>query len=175
MCRISGHLVASCQLWPNQRHFPHALWNSNTVTIRLIACVPLAVLSIDCFPDPRRECTPGTHDGTSLSRIGPICLQIRSKWSGAICLLAATCRGKRNGVKWQENRLLAWNQPFSTSRLKKRDRCKRTNLQCNTFGCVQIWWHNDVQSVWSTKWHHKVRCPTTFYAHVKICRSVCTK
>lgn len=57
-------------------------------------CVPFAVLSIDCFPDPKRECTPGTHDGTSLSRSGPICLHIRSKWSGAICLLAATCQGQ---------------------------------------------------------------------------------
>lgn len=61
----------------------------------LLDRVPFAVLSIDCFPDPRRECTPGTHDGTSLSRIGPICLHIRSKWSGAICLLAATCQGKQ--------------------------------------------------------------------------------
>lgn len=58
--------------------------------------IPFAVLSIDCFPDPRRECTPGTHDGTSLSRIGPICLHIRSKWSGAICLLAAICRANKD-------------------------------------------------------------------------------
>lgn len=81
------------------RHFHHAL---RSWPYCLKACVPLAVRSIDCFPDPRRECTPGTHDGFSLSRIGPICLQIRSKWSGAICLLAATCRGKRDVVKWQQ-------------------------------------------------------------------------
>lgn len=55
-------------------------------------CVPFAVRSIDCFPDPRRVCTPGTHDGTSLSRIGPICRHICSRWSGAICLVAATCQ-----------------------------------------------------------------------------------
>lgn len=53
--------------------------------------VPFAVRNIDCFPQPKRECTPGTQDGTSLSRTGPSCLHICSKWSGAICLLAATC------------------------------------------------------------------------------------
>lgn len=63
--------------------------------------VPFAVRSIDCFPEPRREWTPGTHDGTSLSRIGPICLHIRSKWSGAICLLAATCRGRQR-QQWKD-------------------------------------------------------------------------
>lgn len=64
--------------------------------------VPFAVLSMDCFPDPRSEYTPGTHDGTSLSRRGPICLHIRSKWSGAICLLATTCHGNQK----QNNHLL---------------------------------------------------------------------
>lgn len=53
------------------------------------ATPPLAVRSTECLPVPSRECTPGKPDGTCLSRIGPICLHICSKWSGAICLLAA--------------------------------------------------------------------------------------
>lgn len=53
------------------------------------------VLSADCFPVPKRVCTPETHDGTALSRIGPICMHIRSKCSGVMCLLAATWQGEQ--------------------------------------------------------------------------------
>lgn len=88
------------------------------------------VRSIDCFPDPRRECTPGTHDGTSLSRSGPMCLHIWSKWSGAICLLAATCYAKKRegwcdterrlyytfNFKWQNVTIVNMKKSFISSR-----------------------------------------------------------
>lgn len=148
ICRISGHLVAV----RNQRHFHHP--RTPDATILLKACVPLAVLSIDCFPDPRRECTPGTHDGTSLSRIGPICLQIRSKWSGAICLLAATCRGKEEN----DRSTGYWHATKHFARAHfKRDGYKCTNLHCNAFCRTAQWRTKYVVTSQGSKPRHTLR------------------
>lgn len=65
---------------------------------------PFVVLSTDCFPVPRRVCTPETRDGTALSRICPICIHICSKWSGAMCLLAATWQSE-TGQWWVDVQL----------------------------------------------------------------------
>lgn len=72
------------------------------------ATPPLAVRSTECLPVPSRECTPGKPDGTCLSRIGPICLHICSKWSGAICLLAEILW--RGGKKSSREADVSWIQ-----------------------------------------------------------------
>lgn len=51
---------------------------------------PFAVRSNECPPVPSSELTPATLDGSSLSRMGPMRLHICNKWSGAMCLFAAT-------------------------------------------------------------------------------------
>lgn len=69
--------------WLTDSHQGQCGWKLSLIS-------PFDRRSKECFPAPRRECTPGTPEGISRSRIGPICLHICKRWSGAICLLAAT-------------------------------------------------------------------------------------
>lgn len=47
--------------------------------------LPSFVRRIDCLPAPRSDTAPGTHGGTSFSRIGPILAHTCSKWSLLMC------------------------------------------------------------------------------------------